>query len=446
MAEPAGTCFAVHGSGLILMASPWAVHRHLTRQAPAWAFVCILVSLIGLAFAEAVVAVMPPRQATSLERVERWVTAARRHQPGRVAPDAGHIARWTRRELERVLTDVKAIRRMIPRVDLPPGHAVSYGGGYLTTEAAQRLLGLKDDRNDAAFYGLLRRAAMMHADIAMLVPPVGIGQDVLIVADGQFRGYADSGRHWAFGRTLLAELGSDLREDPVALLWYRAAAAVMHSGARWADSEQHLAQGLSTFPRDPWLLFFGGALNESLAATRVQAARFDLPPDVTLGISPPAAHLARAASLFRQALEQAPQFAEARIRLGRVLGLQGHHAEAVRELDRARSDTSEALLLYYAELFLAGEQEALSDADAAQRHYQRAAMHVPGAQAPHLGVSLLARRDGDRAGALAELRSALERATTDAERDPWSDYLMTAGRYGEGFTARLRALFAQPLE
>jgi tetratricopeptide (TPR) repeat protein len=95
------------------------------------------------------------------------------------------------------------------------------------------------------------------------------------------------------------------------------------------------------------------------------------------------------------------------VRLGRVLGLLGRHNEAAATLRRALEQTDELPLVYWGSLFLGAEEEALGrDADA-RTAYERARTLRPGAQAPSLALSQLARRKGDRSQAIAEIRAVL---------------------------------------
>jgi hypothetical protein len=80
--------------------------------------------------------------------------------------------------------------------------------------------------------------------------------------------------------------------------------------------------------------------------------------------------------LYKRALERNPELVEARIRLGRVLGLRGHHDEAIDQLKQGLT-TSEPLLQYYANLFLGAEFDALGNGAEARRSYERAAAIEP---------------------------------------------------------------------
>ena len=106
----------------------------------------------------------------------------------------------------------------------------------------------------------------------------------------------------------------------------------------------------------------------------------------------------------------------------------GRHREALAELQQV-IDTSEPLLRYYAELFIGAEHEALAHFGAARESYRRAAALNDRAQAPHLALSQLARRTGDRGAALRELQQVFEiGASDDGPEDPWWFYSAAAGR------------------
>jgi hypothetical protein len=76
-------------------------------------------------------------------------------------------------------------------------------------------------------------------------------------------------------------------------------------------------------------------------------------------------------------------------------------------------------MLYLAELFLGGEEEALGNRDSARLAYQQAADLSPMAQSPLVALSQLARRSGDRAGALREIGRLF--AFQDDARGPQDD-------------------------
>ena len=106
------------------------------------------------------------------------------------------------------------------------------------------------------------------------------------------------------------------------------------------------------------------------------------------------------------------------------------------------ADTADdSLTQYYAWLFLGVEEQALAHPDRARESFDKAAGLYPRAQSPQLALGQLARRQGDRQGALAALQHVLALSAVDrASEDPWSTYL--AGGVAEAQTrlAELRAL------
>src|SRR2546423_3092250 len=120
------------------------------------------------------------------------------------------------------------------------------------------------------------------------------------------------------------------------------------------------------------------------------------------------AELREAESLFRRAVAHAPAMAEAHLRLGRVIGVQGRAADALAELQQALTLLDDEELWYDGELFVGAMEEALGRYDAAAAAYERAAIRYPGAQSPLFALSQLARRRGDRAAALAAIERVFE--------------------------------------
>jgi tetratricopeptide (TPR) repeat protein len=154
------------------------------------------------------------------------------------------------------------------------------------------------------------------------------------------------------------------------------------------------------------------------------------------------AELREAESLFRKAIKVQPDHLEARIRLGRVLGLRGEHVEAEALLRTAVADAKEPLLQYYVLLFLGAEREALGDRAEARDLYGRAAELYPDAQSPPLALSLLSARDGNHKDALAAMSTVLA-LPGDARMDPWWIYHRAQGRNAVDDLAALYASFPQ---
>jgi tetratricopeptide (TPR) repeat protein len=193
----------------------------------------------------------------------------------------------------------------------------------------------------------------------------------------------------------------------------------------------HLDRAQEIFPDDPDILFLSGCLHEAYAGSRIQSAVQSavLPTGIFFDLKSDHAELRQAESLLKRTVALKPDFGEARLHLGRVLLLLGKPADAAGELTRALESTSDELLRYYGELFLGAAREALGELDLARAWYSRAAELRPTAQSPHLALSALARRKGDREGALKEIRRVFElSASDDGHDDPWWNYHVSHAR------------------
>ena len=86
-------------------------------------------------------------------------------------------------------------------------------------------------------------------------------------------------------------------------------------------------------------------------------------------------------------------------------------------------------------------QEALGNVDSAGDLYTRASALFPNAQSPHVARSALARRRGDRSGALAAMERVFELADAYPDGDdPWWTYDVAAGRDYEQLFDRLEQM------
>lgn len=85
-------------------------------------------------------------------------------------------------------------------------------------------------------------------------------------------------------------------------------------------------------------------------------------------------------------------------------------------------------MLYYANLFLGGEADALGLMDEARQAYERASELYPLAQSPLLAISSLAARTGDRAGALRAIETVLGGDEPQRADDPWWSYYTSQAR------------------
>jgi tetratricopeptide (TPR) repeat protein len=274
---------------------------------------------------------------------------------------------------------------------------------------------------------LLKRAAVLHADIAVLhrgysgysLP--SDGPSVSFIEDGPVVSRQSGTVHWSIGRRLLdlVEADDDVR------LWYTATSAFLQSWSEFSELEPHLGRARARFPRDGVLLLYEGTLRAAYAEPRVQ--NLIDPKNARMirarGIGDATTEQQKAERRFEEALERDPNLIEARIRLGHVRGLLGRHEEAAADLRTAVADRGlEGRLEYDAWLLLGREEEAVGRPEAARDAFTRASKLYPRAQSPRLGLSLLARARGERAAA----RDALELLSdeTPNAQDPWWSFSM----------------------
>jgi hypothetical protein len=140
---------------------------------------------------------------------------------------------------------------------------------------------------------------------------------------------------------------------------------------------------------------------------------------------------------FRKALERDPQFAEARLRLGRVLQLVGDPT-AEDELAQAAS-SSDDVVAYLAHLFLGQGHEFSGQLADAEAEYRAAIARYPAGTVARLALSQALFQTGDSAAAWSASRSVFVSDTMSADRDPWAALpVYNFWNFDERF-ARLRA-------
>ena len=393
------------------------------------------------------------------EHLRQWVEAIERHTAGENDEALGVFDAWRPDDFDKLTIDINTLLALISDPSLRtfsyqqrgPGRQtlihVVYSGSDLRVilEVARTVRGrgvpdsviipperLAKNRNH-----LLKRGAIFHTDIAIEVRlgnrsrsgavPEGLEEFTLLMPDGRSQGMAADVGHWEFARSLLDKVVPAAARDEFVRAWYGATAAYLAALNQLMPG--HFTRGFRLFPDDAPLLFFAGCLHESLAAQRVQEAMQSAasPSNVKFDVSSGRTELRDAESLFRKALKVQPDHLEARIRLGRVLGLRGEHAEAETLLRKAVGDAREPLLQYYAKLFLGAEKEALGDRAQARDLYEDATMLYPEAQSPRLALSLLSAVDGRHDDALATMAVVLG-LPGERRNDPWWTYYNSQGR------------------
>ncbi|MBN2318412.1 MAG: tetratricopeptide repeat protein [Acidobacteria bacterium] len=257
-------------------------------------------------------------------------------------------------------------------------------------------------------------------------PSYQIDRSTISVQDGRenTRGdesVPDKGWHWRYSRSLLDQVTPRASEDAMVRKWYVATTARMLSSRIFNHAEENLASALELFPSDPLLLFYKGALHEKFASPSFQNA---IPPDgMVYTFGSEKSELKQAREYFQKALKADPDFAEARLHLGRIRGLLGDHKEALEELRKAARSLTDAQLLYYCSLYLGNELASLNRLTEAREQYEIAAKLYPGAQSPLLGLSQLALKTGDYENALGYGRKIFNLPVKeDISEDPWWTY------------------------
>lgn len=427
----------------------------------------LLLAVVGAAaFAGSLQQAAPPDR---LDLLRVWVGAVEQHEPGR-RDDALESARALN------LAAIESIDRHMPALvkaigepgatifpNRRPGRTATALTGTLvfTNDELGRLRALAAEvRARGNANRLLKRAAVLHADIAMSGGSPGLparsarrvplSRTAVFVEDGRQTGVLESVDHWAMGRAVLSEVASrpdrtpDPQRDLDVLLWYQATTAFML--VQESIGLEHFTAAEALFPREADILMAAGAARDMLSAPGVHAplrrARAGFGSVMELGSQE--SEMRQGVAFYRRAVEADRGHAEALIRLGGLLGRLGRHDDAVAELRRALPLTTEPLLQYYAQMFLGRELDHLRDVAGARAAYERAMALAPQAQAPRVGLSHILMRDGDRSAALELILPALAPDAVQQAEPMWN-YYTAAGREAATLVQRVyEQLAGQP--
>src|SRR5262245_31887236 len=192
------------------------------------AFPALLAAALAASLAAA-----PQDQAPTLDA---WLAAVEQHTPGERDAPARLVATWTRAELASLMPQLQRLAR-------------------------QR-------SNRTWFATTLKRAALFHADVAMLhaipggysLPPDD--RSVVLFRDGRQVGYGGETFHWGFGRALLTQIPAQMPDDGYVRRWYEATSAFLEYWRDYAELKLHLAQGHALFPDSAMLWLYDGTLHE----------------------------------------------------------------------------------------------------------------------------------------------------------------------------------------
>lgn len=379
--------------------------------------------------------------------LDTWLAAVDRHEAGRADEAAATVASWLPERLTLTLSDVVGFRRAMATYRQRPTAVIRVRSRPFAPDDIENLFRItSEERLRADLNRVLRRAAVLHADIAVfardLPRPVG-GRDVLVrLSDGRQAAVDSGSGHWRFGRELVAALVPDLVSFPFTRAWYLATGAYLQNDVQLTLADEHLAAARRVLPDDPEILFAGACALETLASRRVQGelSQVTLPAPYTLEHRAPRPMEDDAIALFGKALATQPDRYEARIRMARLVGLHGRHDEAAADLRKALQRAIPEVFAYFGWLFLGDEELALAHREEAARAYERAAELFPDSPSPVIALARLAREHGDREA----VASALQRwwALPANGPDPWRDYYMMQGGDYEDRMARAYSLAA----
>jgi tetratricopeptide (TPR) repeat protein len=299
--------------------------------------------------------------------------------------------------------------------------------------------------------GRLGRAAMFHADVAMMhreaggYGAAGTGTASDVSVDGEVIGGSTRSAHWAFARRVLQErrrLFASEQEAAYSLLWYQTTAAFLQEWDDYTELVPHMEEAMRLHPRDAFLKTVQGAMHEYFAEPSIQRAvraahtaameAGSQQPGSNTGLiagvvenprtgagSPGVRSVAlerqTALKLFDDALQASPQHTEAAIRRANVLCRQDRADQAVRELPRALAGTKHVLLQYYGQLILGRCLLQLEQPLEANRAFGAAEVVFPQGQAPRLGRALASLLLGQPADDMSWMRQP-------TEADPWISY------------------------
>jgi tetratricopeptide (TPR) repeat protein len=318
---------------------------------------------------------------------------------------------------------------------------------------------------------VIDRAAIFHMDAAIFGPPApasrlgsgwtgGITPSLYRTQDGELEGREDANWNWILARKILDQLQPAPRHEPFAAFWYHASAAYMLWHGFYGEAGTHLEHAGFLFPTDARIAFDRGCLAEALGMPRSQFVIDSLlarrPGNRGIAMFVPGMgsnpgprgefQTARASNdeaekRFRQALQIDPTFAEARVRLARLLELKGRNDDARKELETALgAPTPDPVVAYYGHLFAARADLALKQPESAAEHIRQALARFPDAQSALLVQSQVALMQSDAEGALAPVRHlAALAADPNHLEDPWWVYDTGPGRLTEFMAAEMKA-------
>lgn len=360
--------------------------------------------------------------------LREWLTLAAEHQPGVEDAPLKKVAGWSGTKLLRTL-------------------------GLAQSEISTQAL------ND-----LLERAALLHGDAMMLRsetnPPwrdtSEVGGSSILAQDGQRLGNRSLDPHIQFARKIFRAMREPMnsskkrspepwevqhRRNPRIHQWFRAVSSEL-AGRLWlADLRPHLEDARRALDDTAGTMFDSACFSEAIASAQVQRAIPSRPHYASDVLLDEGVNLAEAERYYRAALKLDPGYADARVRLARVLSLRDQSADAFALLQRPL-EGADPFVRYFGALALGAAAEATQKPEVARAAYERALELFPKAQSPLLALIRLARERADD-GMARDLaaRFALLGPNEHYRLDPWWDYFDCNGRNRKQELERLWSLY-----
>ncbi|HEY2433421.1 MAG TPA: tetratricopeptide repeat protein [Vicinamibacterales bacterium] len=428
----------------------------------------------------------------SADALATWVNAVKAHGPGKNDRPLGFVAALKYSD--------RAILNSAMRLFLGAVHGQAIAGKSAAQRQVIELY--RSVRVDPGLAPFLERAAILHADAAIFrdklpdfiddeppaspeggvrpgqsnrnaepASPLLSNERAAVHRDGRVVGEASLNWHWSFARSLLdllvankpeyrgvkgpcrgAECAGILTSAPVIVTaadmalvaeWYHATSAYLMAAGKHADLKHHLTHAAEVLPEDARLLFDRGCLAETLGLPLYQVLPADpsyWTPVPRLRPEVPAEDRTddEAEKLFRAAIAVDSGYAEARVRLARLLERRARLDEAAVEIDQAVAVNPGQAVAYFAHLVAGRIAQARGRAQESLGHYRAALAIFPQAQSALLGASQAAVMASDVPAATSLLARLAGRAG-ETEPDPWWSYDLGAGRDVDALMAALWA-------
>ena len=391
-----------------------------------------------------------------LVRLKAWSEAVTHHVPGRFDDAAQELATWSADDLDTVVSDYSALIAQARRASR---HTVAWEAEHkklrLNTDVI-RTMAVFRDHTPAGASRTARRAAMLHADVALLAPldfsRSTAKADTARVLDGVIIGYDAQSAHWIVGRQLLDAVEPDPAADPFVRLWYHAIAASFLEDGNLAAAKPHLEHAVDVLPADANVQYESGCYHQASAAPSVRAilimreraaarsirsGAFGVAPGESLET-----HKKTAERRFRQAVMLDAAHVEARVRHGLALLELNRAEEAGAQLRQSVVEaSSDATLSYLAQMLLGEAEDRLGHGQAAVACYEKAAGLFPEARSPRFALAAADRRAGNRATSWRTLGQAVAPPVPEQlTADPWWAFFRWQARSAKVLLGELRAM------